>query len=133
MMGTYFLSRDQDYHRVWIACSPIASWTSRLLTLSFSIQFNKHTDGNLWDFSGISRSQTSRLLTSSLSLGVPVPLQTQCMYGRRVDDDLFPLSLCDAWFCSTLGVPIPTLIGSSHPCDCNVFHYDSFGDHLQTC
>ena len=28
-----------------------------------------------------SHSQTSRLLTSSLSLGVPVPLGTQCMRG----------------------------------------------------
>ena len=31
------------------------------------------------------------------------------------------------------GVSIPTLIGSSQWCACNAFHYDSFGDHLQTC
>jgi hypothetical protein len=30
-------------------------------------------------------------------------------------------------------VSIPTLIGSSHRCVCNDFHYDSFRDHLQTC
>ena len=28
---------------------------------------------------------------------------------------------------------IPTLIGPSQWCDCNVFHFDAFGDHLQTC
>ena len=28
---------------------------------------------------------------------------------------------------------IPTLIGSPQWCSCNAFHYDSFGDHLQTC
>jgi hypothetical protein len=36
-------------------------------------------------------------------------------------------------FCFTLGVPIPTLIGPSKRCVCNVFHHDSFGDHLQIC
>ena len=30
-------------------------------------------------------------------------------------------------------MPIPTLIGPSHRCVCNSFHYDTFGDHLQTC
>jgi hypothetical protein len=33
---------------------------------------------------------------------------------------------------SALGVTIPALIGPSHQCACNVFHHDSFGDHLQT-
>ena len=28
---------------------------------------------------------------------------------------------------------IPALIGPSQQCACNVFHHDSFGDHLQTC
>ena len=28
---------------------------------------------------------------------------------------------------------IPDLIGTSQQCVCNVFTYDSFGDHLQTC
>ncbi len=32
-----------------------------------------------------SHSQTSRLLTSSLSLGIPVPRSTQCMWGMYVD------------------------------------------------
>ena len=30
-------------------------------------------------------------------------------------------------------MPLPTLIGPSHRCVCNVFHYDVFGDHFQTC
>jgi len=30
-------------------------------------------------------------------------------------------------------MPIPALIRPSQRCSCNVFHYDSFGDHLQTC
>ena len=29
-------------------------------------------------------------------------------------------------------VPIPALIGPSQQCDCNSFHYDPYGDHLQT-
>jgi hypothetical protein len=34
---------------------------------------------------------------------------------------------------ATLGVSIPALIGPSQQCPCNMFHHDSFGDHLQTC
>jgi hypothetical protein len=30
-------------------------------------------------------------------------------------------------------VPNAALVGPSQWCDCNAFHYDSFGDHLQTC
>ena len=52
---------------------------------------------------------------------------------RRDIGDRFPLSLWEVWFCSTLGVPIPALIGPSQRCACNAFHYDAFGDHLQTC
>jgi hypothetical protein len=52
---------------------------------------------------------------------------------RRTNGDRFPLSLWEVWFSSTLGVPIPALIGPSQECVCNIFHYDSFGDHLQTC
>jgi hypothetical protein len=49
------------------------------------------------------------------------------------NSDRFPLSLWEVWFCSTIGVPIPVLIGPSQECACNSFHHDSFGDHLQTC
>jgi hypothetical protein len=30
-------------------------------------------------------------------------------------------------------VSIPALLGPSQWCVCNTLHYDSFGDHLQTC
>ncbi len=49
---------------------------------------------------------------------------------RRTIGDRFPLSLWEVWFCSTLGVPIPPLIGPSHLCACNSFDYDVCGDHL---
>jgi hypothetical protein len=52
---------------------------------------------------------------------------------RRAIDDRSPLSLWEVWFCSTLGVPIPALIGPSQRCACNAFDYDVCGDHLQTC
>jgi hypothetical protein len=49
------------------------------------------------------------------------------------NDDRFPLSLWEAWYCSTLGVPIPASIGPSQECACNAFHYDSYGVIIQTC
>jgi hypothetical protein len=52
---------------------------------------------------------------------------------RRTNSDRFPLSLWEVWFCSTIGVPIPALIGPPQQCACNSFHNDSFRDHLQTC
>jgi hypothetical protein len=52
---------------------------------------------------------------------------------RRTNSDRFPLSLWEVWFCSTIGVPIPTLIGPSQECVSNKFQHDFFGDHLQTC
>ncbi len=51
----------------------------------------------------------------------------------RTNDDRFPLSLWEVWFCSSLGVTIPALIGPPQQCGCNDFHHDSYGDHLQTC
>ena len=51
----------------------------------------------------------------------------------RTNDDGFPLSRWEFWFCSTLGVPIPVLNRPSQQCVCNACHYDSYGDHLQTC
>jgi hypothetical protein len=50
----------------------------------------------------------------------------------RTNGDRFPLSLWEVWFCSTLGVPIPALIGPSQWCACNAFHFNSFGDPLWT-
>ena len=60
------------------------------------------------------------------------PLGLLIYIKRRTIGDRFPLSLWEVWFCSTLGVPIPALIAPSQWCSCNAFHYDSFGDHLQT-
>jgi hypothetical protein len=42
---------------------------------------------------------------------------------RRIIGDRFPLPLWEVWFCSTLGVPIPALIGPSQWCACNAFDY----------
>ena len=39
----------------------------------------------------------------------------------RTNDDRFPSSLWEVWFRSTLGTPIPTLIGPSQWCACNAF------------
>ena len=52
---------------------------------------------------------------------------------RRTINEHFPLALWEVWFCSSLGVPIPALIGPSHQCACKAFLYGSYGDHLQTC
>jgi hypothetical protein len=52
---------------------------------------------------------------------------------RRSNDDRFPLTLWEVWFCSQIGVPIPELIGPLRQCPCNAFQIDHFGDHLQTC
>jgi hypothetical protein len=55
----------------------------------------------------------------------------QTTYKRH--DDRFPLSLWEVWFRSSIGGPIPALIGPPQQCVCNSFQYDSYGDHLQTC
>ena len=52
---------------------------------------------------------------------------------RRTNDDRFPLSLWEVWFCTQLGVTIPDLIGPLRQCPCNAFQIDCFGDHWQTC
>jgi hypothetical protein len=44
---------------------------------------------------------------------------------RRTIDDRFPLSLSEVWFSSTLGLPIPALIGPFQRCSCNAFDYES--------
>ena len=52
---------------------------------------------------------------------------------RFTNTDRFPLSIWEVWFCTSLGVPIPTLMGPPQLCACNVFQHDMYGDHLQTC
>ena len=46
------------------------------------------------------------------------PLTFLSHIKRRTNDDRFPLSLWETWFCSSLGVPIPSLIGPSQPVVC---------------
>jgi hypothetical protein len=55
------------------------------------------------------------------------------VYKCLTNDDRFPLSLWEVWFWTSLGVPSPGLIGPSQQCPDDVFLYDSYGDHLQTC
>ena len=50
---------------------------------------------------------------------------------RRSHDDRLPMPVWEAWFCSTLGVPIPALVENPRSCACQ--HFDIYGDHLQTC
>ena len=40
---------------------------------------------------------------------------------RRTNDDRFPLSIWEVWFCSNLGVPDPVLIGPSQRCVVTLF------------
>ena len=48
----------------------------------------------------------------------------------RTIDDRFPLPLWETFCCSSLGAPIPVLIGPPQQCVSSSFHYDTFGDHL---
>jgi hypothetical protein len=61
------------------------------------------------------------------------PLTFLSHIKRQNNDARFPLPLWETWFSSTLGVPIPVLIGPSQQYVFNVFRYDLYGDHLQTC
>ena len=53
------------------------------------------------------------------------PLGFLSHINRRTIDDRFPLALWEVWFCSSLGVPIPALIGPSQQCACTAFLYDT--------
>jgi hypothetical protein len=59
------------------------------------------------------------------------PLAFLSHIKRRTNDNRFPLPLWETWFCSSLGVPIPALIAPPQQYACNVFHYDTGGNHLQ--
>jgi hypothetical protein len=48
-------------------------------------------------------------------------------------DDRFPISRWETWFCSRLGVPIPTLLGNPRQCPCRHFSFDPDDDHIQKC
>ncbi len=73
-----------------------------------------------------SHSETSRLLTSSLSLGVPVPRTTQCMWNVYVEHSDLVFSLLSHWhsFMSFIYFPLCRFIKnkrmfppSHRPCD----------------
>ena len=51
----------------------------------------------------------------------------------RSHDDRFPIPLWETWFCSSLGVPIPSLLPNPRQCPCRQFSFDPYGDHIQTC
>jgi hypothetical protein len=72
----------------------------------------------------------SEILTRKL---IWKPLGFLSHINRRTIDDRFPMVLLEVWFCSSLGAPIPALIGPSQQCAFNDFLYDPYGDHLQTC
>ena len=64
--------------------SNLESKTGNLLTKAAPLRINLNLDGASIaskSHTHPSHSQTSRLLNSSLSLGVPVPRPTQCMRG----------------------------------------------------
>ncbi len=69
------------YHRV-VFSSQLKSKTDSILTKASSLRFNLNIDGSpimSKSHTHPSHSQASHLLTSSLSLGAPVPCATQCM------------------------------------------------------
>jgi hypothetical protein len=75
-MGGFF-----HLHRAAFS-SMFKSRVGHIMTKDSVLRVNLNLDGTTIDSSSHthpSHSQTSRLLTSSLSLGVPVPRPTQCM------------------------------------------------------
>ena len=71
----------------------LKSKCGNILAKAAALRINLNLDGPITSQSHThpSHSQTSRLLTSSLSLGVPVPRGTQCieLYSRCVDSPQF--------------------------------------------
>ena len=61
------------------------------------------------------------------------PLAFLSHIKRRTNDDLFSISQWESFFCSSLGVPTPALLGPAQQCACNDFSYDTYWDHSQTC
>jgi hypothetical protein len=69
------------YHHVAFS-SILKSRVGNILAKSVALRINLNTDGSpivSKSHTHPSHSQTSRLLTSSLSLGVPIPRPTQCL------------------------------------------------------
>jgi hypothetical protein len=77
-MGVFF-----HFHRA-VFSSILKSHVSSILAKAEALRINLNLDGapiTSKSHTHPSHSQTSRLLTSSLSLGVPVPRPTQCIRG----------------------------------------------------
>ena len=77
-MGAFFHFRRAAFSSI------LKSRVSSILTKAVVLRINLNQDGEpitSKSHTHPSHSQTSRLLTSSLSLGVPVPRPTQCIRG----------------------------------------------------
>ncbi len=78
------VATDQFHFRHSAFVSMIKSRVGNILVKASALRINLNLDGApiaSKSHTHPSHSQTSRLLTSSLSLGVPVPRPTQCMRG----------------------------------------------------
>jgi hypothetical protein len=90
LTGSGDMSEQSDrgffhYHRA-VFSSILKSRVGNILTKSEVLRINLNIDGSQIvskSHTHPSHSQTSRLLTSSLSLGVPVPRPTQCLRSCR--------------------------------------------------
>ena len=84
--GVQFAQSDRGFfhYRRTAFSSMLKSRVGIVLTKAVALRINLNLDGapiTSVSHTHPSHSQTSRLLTSSLSLGVPVPRPTQCMRG----------------------------------------------------
>jgi hypothetical protein len=84
-VGFSFLIKSNSFHyRRAAFSSMLKSRVGNILTKVAALRINLNLDGALISSKSHthpSHSQTSRLLTTSLSLGVPVPRPTQCIRG----------------------------------------------------
>ncbi len=77
-------NRDQFHFRHSVFAQQLKRKVDLTLAKAAALRINLNLDGSTIaskSHTHPSHSQTSRLLTSSLSLGVPVPRPTQCMRG----------------------------------------------------
>ena len=81
------LDRGFFHYRRAAFSSMLKSRVGNILAKASALRINLHIDGSpiaSKSHTHPSHSQTSRLLTSSLSLGVPVPRPTQCLRGVKI-------------------------------------------------
>ncbi len=78
------VDRDETNDMVVAECLRVRSLQHEALAKAVALRITLNLDGSpiiSKSHTHPSHSQTSRLLTSSLSLGIPVPQPTQCMRG----------------------------------------------------